>query len=82
MGQYKILEAGEDLLTPNKSPSKISTNLNEVGKDAVGADITREEMAKLWSTEELLGQNKGELLVWHNRLNHCSFKLILRLSKR
>ena len=23
-----------------------------------------------------------ELLVWHHRMNHCSFKSLLRLSKR
>ena len=50
--------------------------------DVVGADITREEMANLWSTKELFGRGERELLVWHHRLNHCSFKYLLRLSKR
>ena len=48
--QYKILEAVEDLLTPTKSPHQIPTNLEEMYKDAVGADLTREDMA----TEDLL----------------------------
>ena len=39
-------------------------------------------MNKLWSTEELLGRYERELLVWHHRLNHCSLKYLLRLSKR
>ena len=39
-------------------------------------------MAKLWSTEEILGSEKRELLVWHHRLNCCSLKYLLRISKR
>ena len=39
-------------------------------------------MAKLWSTEDLLGQYERELLVWHHRLKHCSFKYLIILSKR
>ena len=39
-------------------------------------------MAKLWSTKDLLVQDDMELVVWHYRLNHCSFKTFLRLSKR
>ena len=45
-------------------------------------DLTREEMAKLWWTEELMGWYDRELLVWCHRLNHFSFKCIIRLSKR
>ena len=39
-------------------------------------------MAKLWSIEELLGWEKRELPVWHNRLYHCTLKHLLRLLKR
>ena len=39
-------------------------------------------MAKLWSTEDLLGQDEGDILVWNHNLNRCSFKYLLRLSKR
>ena len=28
-----------------------------------------------------MGQNERELLVWHHRLNHFSFKFLIRLSK-
>ena len=79
--QDKILEVGEDLLTPTESPSQIPTNLKEVYKYAIGSDLTRGYMDKLWSTEDLLVQDKRELLVWHHRLNHCSFKSLLRISK-
>ena len=54
-GQYKSLQVGEDLLTPTESPPKIPTNLEELEKYEVGANLTREDMAKLWSTEQLLG---------------------------
>ena len=37
-------------------------------------------MAKMWSYEDLLGQDKRELLVWCHRLNHCYFKPLLRIS--
>ena len=50
LGQYKSLESGDDLLTVTDVPSQIPTNLEEVEKDAVGAEITREVMAKMWST--------------------------------
>ena len=53
--QYKILEAGEDLLTPIECPSQIPTKLEDVDKDAVGAGLMREEMAKLCSTEDFFG---------------------------
>ena len=39
-------------------------------------------MAKLWSTEDLLERDERETLVCHHRLNHFSFKYLLRLSKR
>ena len=39
-------------------------------------------MAKLWSTENILGRDNMELLVWHHMINHCSLKSLLRLSKR
>ena len=63
-------------------PYQIPTNFEEVGKDAVGDELMREETTKLWSTEDLLVQDDMELVVWHYRLNHCSFKTFLRLSKR
>ena len=47
-GQDKSLEPGEDLITPTKSPSQIPTNLEDVDKDGIGADLMREDMAKLW----------------------------------
>ena len=45
------------------SPPQIHTNLEEVDKYAVGSELTMEDMSKLWSTEELLGRYKRELLV-------------------
>ena len=39
-------------------------------------------MTKLWSNEDLLGLDERELLVEHHRMYHCSFKYLLRLSKR
>ena len=65
-----------------KIPSEIPTNLEEVDKDAVGADLTRDNMANMWSTEEMLGRDEKELLVWQHRMNHCSLKSLLRLYKR
>ena len=44
--------------------------MEEVEKYEIGADITREDMAKLWSTEDLLGWNERELVVWHHMLSH------------
>ena len=69
-GQDNILEAGEDLLTPNNIPSQIPTNLEEVEKETVGAELTRKYMAKLWSSEEPLVREDMEILVWHHSLNH------------
>ena len=65
-----------------KIPSQIPTNLEEVDKYAVGDKLNREEMAKLWSTKDILGHVEQEILVWHHRLNHCSPKYLLELSKR
>ena len=39
-------------------------------------------MAKLWSTNDLIGQDSIEILVWHIRLKHCTLKSLLILSKR
>ena len=74
LGQDKSLEAGEYLLNPTKSPSRIPTNLEEAEKDAIGADLTRTDMLKLCSTKDLIGREGREILVWHHILNHCSFK--------
>ena len=73
LGQYKSLEAVEDLLNPTKSPSPIPTNLEDVDKDVLGDDLTKEDMEELWSTKDLLGRDEREILFWHHRLNHCSF---------
>ena len=82
LGQDKSLEAVEDLLTPTRSSSQIPTNLEEVYKDLIGAELTREDIAKLCSTEDLLGWDEREILFWHQRPNHCSFKSLIRLSSR
>ena len=39
-------------------------------------------MAKLWSTEDLLGWDERDLLVWYSRMNHCTLNLLIRLLKR
>ena len=39
-------------------------------------------MGRLWSTEDIIGQDDRELLFWHHRLNYCSFKYLLRISRR
>ena len=39
-------------------------------KHLIGAELTREYMATLWSTEDLLGQDEREILVWHHRMKH------------
>ena len=57
LGQDKSLEVGEELLTPTERPYQIPTNLEEVDKDPMGVDITREDMANIWSNYELLGQD-------------------------
>ena len=51
-------------------------------KDTVGADLTREDMAKMCSTEDILVRDKRELLVWNHRLKHCHLKHLLGTSKR
>ena len=82
LGQGKSLGVEEDLLTMTRSTSQILTNLEKVDKDSVGSNITREDMAKLWSTKDLLGRDKRAVLVWHHIPNHCSFKYLLRIYKR
>ena len=57
MVQYESLEAGEDLLTPTKIPSPIPTNLEEVEKYVVGFELTGKYIARLWSNENLWGQD-------------------------
>ena len=81
-GQYNSLEAGKDIITLTNSPYKTPTNLEEVENYVIGVKLMREDMAKLWSTEELLGWDKRELLVWHHIPSHFSFKSLLRASKR
>ena len=49
--------------------------------DFIGSNLTREDMAKMCSTEDLLGQDEMEILVYHHSLNHYSFKSFLRLSR-
>ena len=56
--------------------------MEDTEKYEVGAELTREDMAKLWSTENILGRDEREILVFHHRLNHCYLKSLLRLSKR
>ena len=34
----------------------------------------REDMEKIWSTKDLMGQDDREILVRHHSLNNCSFK--------
>ena len=82
LGKDKSLEAGEDLLTPTKRPYQIPTKLEEVVTYVIGYELTREDVVKLWSTEDLLLYDKREILVWHHRLKICSFKSLLRLSER
>ena len=82
LGQGEIPESGEHLLTPTEIPSQIPTKLEEVGKYVVGDNLTREDMVRTWLTKDPLGRDDRDLLVWNHRLNHCSFKYLLRLSKR
>ena len=56
--------------------------MEEVDKYAIGYKLMREDMAKLCSTEEILGRDETELLVWYHMLKHYPFKYIFRLSKR
>ena len=82
MGQSKRLEAGGDPLTTTEIPSQIPINLEEVEKYVVGDKLTRKDMENMWSNEELLGWYKRYILVYNHRLNHCSFKYLLKISKR
>ena len=82
LGQGKILEAGQDLITPTKIPSKIPINFEEVDQDAIGGEFTREHMVNICSTKDPLVREKRELLIWHHRLNHFSLKYLIRLSKK
>ena len=56
--------------------------MEEADKYEVGYELMRKDMAKMCSTENLLGRDGREFLVWHHRLNHCYFKYLLRLPKR
>ena len=58
-------EPGGRLIPPNPTniTHQIPTNLEEADKYAVGAKLTREDMDKLWSTEDILGRDKRYLLV-------------------
>ena len=56
--------------------------MDDAEKYFIGADLTREDMAKLWYLEDLLGPYLSYLLVRHNILNHCYFKNLISLSKR
>ena len=51
-------------------------------KYGIGADIAREDIAKLWPTEDLLGRGERELLVLHHRLKNYYLKSLMRLSRR
>ena len=51
-------------------------------KYAIGSKLTREDMDKMWSTNNLLGREESEILVWKHRLKHLSFKSLPRISKR
>ena len=69
LGQDKILEEEEYLLSPTESQSKIPTNLEEMDRGTIGANIKMEDMDKLWSTKDLMGRGEREILGWHHRLN-------------
>ena len=47
----------------------------------VGSNLKREDMEKLWSTKDILGQDEREILVWYHRMNHFTFKNLIKLSK-
>ena len=42
----------------------------------------REDMANMWSTKDLLGWYKRNILVCQLRLNYCTFEYLLILSNR
>ena len=39
-------------------------------------------MGKTWTTKDILGPYEKKLLVCHYRTNHCTFKILIGLSKR
>ena len=45
------------------------------------AKLKREDIAKLWSTKYIMGRDEMEILVWQHRMNHFSFKFLIRLTK-
>ena len=56
--------------------------MEELDKDRVRYNITWENIAKIWSTKDLLGRDERELLVLHHRIKHCTSKSLLILYKR
>ena len=56
--------------------------MEEVEKDVVIFKIKTDGMAKMQSTEDPLGWDGREIIVWHHRLNHCTFKSLLILSNK
>ena len=48
----------------------------------VRANLNKEDMVKLWSTKDILGQDEREILICHHMLNHGTFKTLIRLSNR
>ena len=52
--QDESLEVGEDLINPTDIPSQLTTNLEDMDKDSVGAKLTRKDMENLWLTEDYL----------------------------
>ena len=54
MVQDESLEVGEDLINPTDIPSQLTTNLEDMDKDSVGAKLTRKDMENLWLTEDYL----------------------------
>ena len=51
-------------------------------KKKTGDGLTRENMAKILSKEDLLVQDKRYILVWNHGLNHYSLTYLIRLYKR
>ena len=56
--------------------------MEEVYKDVVVSELTRDDMAKLWPTKNLLRRYERGLLVLHHSLNHFTFKSLIILFKR
>ena len=44
--------------------------------------LTRGYMYMLWSTKDLLVWDERYLLVFHHRMNHCTFNFLLGLSNK